>query len=279
MRSYKLWNKLPYAGESKPPTNPEQPFAGSWPLYYLKRSSNGGFQTLAGKPIKLDIKNPNTIRWNHQLRIVQNTLKMLTPKQISIARYWGTGAPTKQFTPVIDRLIDTYGLTASKAARVLAAVQAGINDALVVTWYLKFKWLVARPNQLDHNLATILCTPRHPTYPAGHGVVAGCAATILSYFFPPETERLFDLAHECALSRLYAGVHFLIDNYEGLQLGKQIGHFVIENLKKQHDSTGKPIDIPVLTNRHAELPPPPYKQVIPFNFITKCQSKVRKTFN
>ena len=274
MRSYRLWNELPYAGESKPPTNPEQPFAGSWPLYYLKRNSNGGFRTLGGKPIKLDIKDPNSIRWNHQLRIVQNTLKMLTPKQITIARYWGTGVPTKQFTPVIDRLIDTYGLTASKAARVLAAVHAGINDVMIVTWYLKFAWLVTRPNQLDHNLATVLCTPRHPTYPAGHSTVAGCAETILSYFFPPETNRLIDLAEECSLSRLYAGVHFMVDLFEGLKLGRQIGHIVVNTLKQQRDCLGNPVDIPILTNRHAQLPPPPYKQVIPFQFTTKCQSKL-----
>ena len=114
---YKLWTELPYAGESTPPTNPEQPFAGSWPMYYLKRSNNGGFKDLNGNPITLEIKDPNTIHWNQQLKIVQKTLATLTPKQITIAKYWGTGVPTKQFTPIIDRLIDTYGLTASKADR------------------------------------------------------------------------------------------------------------------------------------------------------------------
>lgn len=274
---YKLWTKLPYAGETMPPTNPEQPLAGSWPMYYLKRSSAGGLADLRGNPIELKIKDPNNIKWDKQLKKVQETLEELTPEQITIAKYWGTGVPTKQITPIIDRLIDTYGFTPSKAARVLAAVHAGINDAGVVTWYLKFKWLVARPNQLDHDLATVLCTPRHPTYPAGHAVVAGCAATILSYFFPPETERLFDLANQCGLSRLYAGVHFPKDISEGHRLGHQIGEIVIENLKNQNDSTGKPIDIPPSTDRHAVMPPPPFTQVIPFNFVGHCQSKVRKT--
>lgn len=277
--NYKLWTELPYAGESSPPTNPEQPFAGSWPMYYLKRSSHGGFETLNGKPIKLAIKNPNEINWNHQLKIVQNIQKMLTPQQIAIAKYWGTGAATKQWAPIIDRLIDTYGLTAAKAARVLAAVHAGINDILVVAWYLKFKWQAARPNQLDHNLATVLCTPRHSTYPAGHSVVAGCASTILSYFFPPEKERLIDLAEQCSLSRLYSGLHFWIDCTEGLRLGRQVGRIVVDKLKKQKDSTGAPIDIPVMTNLHAVMPPPPYTQMIPFNFVKKCTSLVRPTSN
>ena len=275
--NYKLWTELPYAGESSPPTNPEQPFAGSWPTYYLKRSSHGGFETLNGKPIKLAIKNPNDIDWNHQLKIVQNIQKMLTLQQIAIAKYWGTGVPTKQLTPIMDRLIDTYGCTPSKAARILAAVQAGVNDVGVVAWYLKFKWLVARPDQLDHNFATILCTPRHPTYPAGHSVVAGCASTILSYFFPPEKARLIDLAEQCSLSRQYAGVHFLVDGIEGLRLGRQIGHIIVDILKKQKDSTGAPIDIPVLKNLHAVMPPPPFTQMIPFNFVKKCTSKVLPT--
>lgn len=136
--------------------------------------------------------------------IVEQTLENLTPTQIEIARYWGDGPPTKQFTPIIDRLVDTYGFSASRSARVLAAVQAAINDVLAVTWYYKYLWDIARPDQLDQNLASLLCTPKFPTYPAGHAVVAGCAQVLLSYFFPPEAERLKELAEQCALSRLYA---------------------------------------------------------------------------
>lgn len=54
---YKLWTELPYAGESKPPTNPEQPFGGSWPMYYLKRGSDEGFEDLRGNPIQLEVNS------------------------------------------------------------------------------------------------------------------------------------------------------------------------------------------------------------------------------
>lgn len=273
--TYKRWSKLPYAGETEPPTNPEEPLAGSWNMYFLKRDSKGNFLAPNRKLLKLNIKNPNKIDWNNQLKAVHQTLDDIDYYQVDIANYWGTGVATKQITPIIDILIDTYGVSAPRAGRILASVQAGINDAFVVTWHLKYKWDVARPNQLDHNLETITCTPRHPTYPSGHATISGCASTILSYFFPAESTRLEELAEECAISRLYGGVHFPVDNNEGLQLGRQIGHLIINTLKKQKNSNGQPIDIPYTIKKNANLIPPPYEQAIPFDFKKHCTSKTR----
>ncbi len=275
--NYRLWNKYPYAGESEPPKNPEEPLAGSWPLYYFKRSKHF-FTTLQGKKIVLAIENPNKINWEEELKVVKNTLQIIDPHQIEVAKYWGTGVATKQWTPIIDRLIDTYGVSAPRAARILAVVQAGFNDAFIIAWKLKFKWRVARPDQYDDHLATIVCTPRHPAYPSGHAVMSGTAEVILSYFFPGEKERLQELAEENAISRLYAGVHFPSDNTEGLRLGRQLGHIVTQTLKKQKNVKNQPVDIPYKINEHADLMPPPYRQAIPYNFDTKCQSLIIPTY-
>ncbi|NGQ96601.1 vanadium-dependent haloperoxidase [Brevibacillus sp. SYP-B805] len=274
---YPRWSKLPYAGEKKPPTDPVDPLAGSWSTYFIRLDRSGAIRDRNGRRVKLSIRDPNSIRWDEQLKIVQKTLKKLTKQQIRVAKYWGTGVATKQFTPIIDRLIDTYGISPARAARILAAVQAGINDALVVTWFYKYRWDVARPNQLDPKLTTILCTPRFPAYVSGHSAVAGCAQVILSYFFPGESKRLKQLAEECAKSRLYAGVHFPIDNEQGLRVGRQIGKIVVAELRKERNAKSQPIDVPIQENRKAKLPPPPYSQVIPFRFNERCQSKVRKS--
>ncbi|MBD1373022.1 vanadium-dependent haloperoxidase [Hazenella sp. IB182357] len=278
--NYSLWSNLPYAGENSPPTNPEEPLAGSWPLYFLKRRKDH-FEDSKGNKLKL-IKDPNEIDFDQQLQVVQDTVQNITPGQIDIAKYWGTGVATKQWTPIIDRLIDTYNaaelidllVSAPRASRILAAVQAGINDAFVVTWYLKYKLNVARPNQLDNQFKTVLCTPRHPSYPSGHAAVAGCAATILKYFFQGESSRLDQLEEQAALSRLYGGVHFPIDNSEGVRLGREVGNAVIDVLKKQKDSDGNPVDTPFPFSLDPNLPPPPYEQVIPFDFPEFCQSLV-----
>ncbi|MBU4554797.1 MAG: hypothetical protein KKG26_07585 [Firmicutes bacterium] len=107
-----------------------------------------------GNPIAFQIRQPDAgIDFEgEQLEVARRTLKHLTPNQVLIAKYWGTGPPTKQWTPIIDILIDTYGINAPRAARILGAA----------------------------------------------------------------------LAEECTVSRLYAGVHFPIDNEEGLRLGRQL---------------------------------------------------------
>ncbi len=274
--NYSLWSKLPYAGESDPPKNPEEPLAGSWPLFYLKRGKKS-FLTPYGKPIKLNIKNPNLIDWNEELKIVQETLETINPNQIQQAKYWGTGVATKQWTPIIDKLIDTYGVSAPMAGRILATVQASINDTFVVVWNLKYKWNVARPDQLDHDLATFVCTPRHPTYPSGHAAISGTVVAVLSYYFPAEADRLKTLANECATSRLYGGVHFPIDNNQGLKLGKQIGKIIVHKLKRQKNSKNKPVDIPYTVDKNADLQPPPYTQAIPYDFDNHCDSLVIQT--
>lgn len=271
--NYPLWTKLPYAGQEHPPKNPVNPYAGSWPLNYLKQEKHG-FTTLDGEPIKLKLKDPRTIDWKKELKQVQRIVRHLTQEQIRIAKFWAEGPPSKQWTPIADILIDTYNVTPPYAARILAALSAGMNDALVVTWYLKYLALVPRPNQFDPKLATIVCTPNFPAYPSGHSVLSGTAEVILSYFFPTEREGLHQLAEEDALSRLYAGVHFNVDNEEGLRLGRQIGKIVVNQLSKERDAKGKYIDNPYTEHRNAKLFPPPYIQAIPFDFDTKCSSLV-----
>ncbi|MDP5274498.1 vanadium-dependent haloperoxidase [Chengkuizengella axinellae] len=276
--NYLLWNEVPYAGEEFPPTNPEDPYSDSWPMYYYQRCGSKFEVKQTGELVYFTIKHPNYIDWGgSELEAVLETANHLDEDMKKIAKYWGTGVATKQWLPVLDILVDTYGVTAPYAARLESAVLAAANDAFIITWYYKFLWLVARPDQYDQELATCLCTPRHPTYPSGHAAVAGCVANMLKYFFPGEAAKLDELAKQCALSRLYALVHFPIDNDEGLKLGYQVADHIIPILASQRDSTGKPIDVPYTDNLDAALPPfpPEYDQVIPFDFPDNCTSLTR----
>jgi len=273
---YLRWNEHPYAGESKPPRNGEEPLAGSWTMFYLSKSDEGIFKDPDGQKIRLDITHPSRINWDRQLTKVHHVLDHLTEEEINIANYYGTGVATKQWTPIIDKLIDSYGVTAPHGARILAITEAAINDAFIVAWTLKYNWLVARPNQLDPTLETILCTPRHPTYPSGHATVSGCAEEVLSYFFPGARRKIHHEAEMDALSRLYAGVHFPIDNTEGLKLGRQIGKIVTSHVKQELNERNQPIDRPYRARTTTLLSPPEdYSQVIPYDFPTGCQSLVK----
>ena len=127
------WSELPCAGEKRLPS-PEDPAAGSWPTCFLKHDKRGRFLDPEGRPIDFNIRYPDkSIDFaGKQLEIVKNTLDNITEKKIKIAEYWGAGTPTKQWTPIIDKLIDVYNITATRAGRILRAVHGGLNDALVV---------------------------------------------------------------------------------------------------------------------------------------------------
>jgi len=98
-------------------------------------------------------------------------------------------------------------------------------------------------------------SPTHPSYPAGHAVAAGAAATILKAFFnedfvipgplqpnaantmlepyagTPLTvgNELNKLASNISLGRDYAGVHYRSDGIDGLGLGEKVAIAILEN--------------------------------------------------
>jgi PAP2 superfamily len=232
-RDYLRWSQIPYPGEQYPPMNAVTPEAGSWPMFFISRRGQE-FLDPFGQKITWRIKNPNTINWKRELLIVKQTLQNLTPQQVRIAHEWGTGEVSKVVIPIIYNMMETYDLASTKAARFLGFYNAAMNDAFVITWYFKYLWDVARPCQFDKSIIPLLFTPRFPGYPSAHATMAGCSESILSYYFPQESYRINQLMEECAMSRLYAGVHFKVDNDEGLSLGRQLGQIVVNMVKSQN---------------------------------------------
>jgi len=230
--SYRRWKDYPYPGEKEPPKGSSK--AGYWPMFFFSKEKNNNFLDPFHQPVSWRIKDPNNINWDTELFIVEKTLKSLTSKQVQIAQYWGTGELSSKITDIIFNLSQDYKLGSPHVARILGYFHASINDTCVITWFLKYLWDVARPNQYERNLPTVLFTPRFPSYPSAHATIAGCSEILLSYFFPSESTRIKNLMEESAQSRLYAGVHFKIDNDEGLRLGRQIGEIVVKLMKSQN---------------------------------------------
>ncbi|RBW68292.1 vanadium-dependent haloperoxidase [Bacillus taeanensis] len=232
---YKRWSEHPYPGEQVPPRGYPEP--GYWPMFFISRRGSNDFLDPFQQRIHFKIKNPYTIDWEKELVIVKQTLASLTPQQRRIAQYWGTGELTEKITAIIISSAQNNRMGSPHVARVLGCFHAAVNDVCVITWHLKYLFNVARPTQYDRNLPAVLITPRFPAYPSAHATIAGCAEIILSYFFPAESFPIRNLVEETAQSRLYAGVHFKVDNDEGLRLGRQIGEIVVNLLQIQNVST------------------------------------------
>lgn len=110
-------------------------------------------------------------------------------------------------------------------------------------------------------------THRHtyafPSYPSAHGTASAAAMTVLADVFgdefpfamrnavvdiagpmsakigmePPTRSfgRFSEAAMECALSRVYLGIHFRYDSTEGVRLGEEVGGYVVGNALRPVD--------------------------------------------
>lgn len=150
---------------------------------FISRGRDNVFLDPFHQRINWRIKNPEGIDWETELLIVEQTLNSLTPQKIQIAQYWGTGELTEKINTILFSLAGKYKLGSPNVARVLGYLNAALNDTFVITWFFKYHWDVARPNQYDRNLTTVLITPRFPAYPSAHATVAGSAEVILCYIF------------------------------------------------------------------------------------------------
>ncbi|MBU5484616.1 vanadium-dependent haloperoxidase [Clostridium sp. MSJ-11] len=259
------WDKISYP-QNEFTSLGETPSGGSWPLYYFKRSPNGGFTDLNGNDIAFNIKIPDiSMDFSHsELSKVIDISYNLTDAEKTIASYWGAGVPQNQLIPILQTLINAYGVPAVSASRLYSIVSNATNDAMVICWYYKYAFQIPRPVQYDPCFTPYLKTPEHPSYPAGHAVSAGCFAGILSHFFPAEKERLIELAKECSISRLYAGVHYPLDLSEGYNLGLDVANRVLDAIKNDKDSYGTIIDKVYSAPKDVSLMPPPYTQTFKF---------------
>lgn len=237
------WNKLAYKEEPFTSLG-EMPAGGSWPLNYFRRREDGGFETITGEKIAFKIKTPDYFDklWQNQLSIVINACTQITEEEKKMAIYWGKGEPSNQLEPILQTLINTYGLQVVEAFRLHYIVQSALNDAAILCWHFKYAYQIPRPVQYCQGFESFLPTPQHPSYPAGHSVMPACFIKIVSHFFPAEKEKLYQLLEVCSGARLYAGVHYPLDISEGNKLGEDIGEKILKIMGEQSDKYGAWID-------------------------------------
>lgn len=133
-----------------------------------------------------------------------------------------------------------------------------IVDAFISCWDEKYRSNLIRPETLinqhiDESWQPILQTPPFPEYTSGHSVVSGAAGTALTdvfgdnFAFADDTEVAYGLpvrsftsfnaaADEAAISRMYGGIHYRAAVEVGVKQGRDLGKFVIDNLKMTKDS-------------------------------------------
>ncbi len=193
-----------------------------------------------------------------------------TADQTAMALYWNNGAGTA--TPpghlsLMARIVsEQRGNSLEENARLFAALNVAMADALIGCWDAKYEYSYWRPvtgirlagddgNPDTAAVATwtpLIGTPAHPSYVSAHASVSGAAATVLAGFFgtdavaftlpsqnPALPARAFTsfshAAQESADSRLYGGIHWRFDNEVALDLGAAVGEYVLANFQQAAD--------------------------------------------
>jgi membrane-associated phospholipid phosphatase len=119
-------------------------------------------------------------------------------------------------------LEDKLELNPLLAARAYALLGAVGYDAFIASQDGKFAYWYLRPAQLDSSLVPLFPAPNFPSYPSNHSTFSTARAEILAYLFPNRADFIRALGKEAGDSRIWAGIHYDMDNKAGVMLGLNV---------------------------------------------------------
>jgi membrane-associated phospholipid phosphatase len=135
-----------------------------------------------------------------------------------------------------------------RAARAYALIAATQFDAFIASQDGKFTYWYIRPPQLcsygacippdTSGIVPLFSIPNFPSYPSNHSTFSASRSEMLAYLFPTRAAAMRAVAAEAGISRIWAGIHYPIDNVSGLALGKSVAGVFID--WAEHDGSQTP---------------------------------------
>lgn len=197
---------------------------GSWKTWLIA----SGHEFIAPPPPPYD-----SVEWKDQLTVVTSALKNTTPEQVTSIVFWA-GNPSTITPPGIwlvyaNDYMTSHRVDLSKRLFIRSILSMGLADSIITVFNAKYTYWSKRPFMRDPMIHTVMPTPNHPSYPAGHSSISSTAATILSFYFPENKKEWGHLASLASQGRVWGGIHFPIDTQQGLILGKKVGEKILIN--------------------------------------------------
>jgi len=167
-----------------------------------------------------------------ELEQVRKATSQRDQAQLQSAIKWAEASMPGHWNTTAARLVAEQQVDEGWAARVFAVLNTALMDAQIACFEAKYVYSYIRPSQADPAIDVPVELPNFPAYPSGHACISGAAATVLSHYFPASNEALNAEAEEVAVSRLYAGVHYPIDNTIGLEMGRRIAEHALAEFER-----------------------------------------------
>ena len=115
-----------------------------------------------------------------------------------------------------------------RAARAYALEAAVLFDSFIASQDGKFAYWYLRPHQLDGTIVPLFPVPNFPSYPSNHSTFSTARSEVLAYLFPTRADFIRALGKEGGDSRIWAGIHYPMDNVAGVALGRSVAQVFID---------------------------------------------------
>jgi len=188
--------------------------------------------------------------------------KNLTEEQRTIAQYWAddpseTSTPPGHWMEILGNFVKSEDMKLDRAAELYALVATSMNDACITVWHTKFRVNLVRPKtviqeNIEKSWEPYVETPPFAGYTSGHSGFSGAAATIMTGLIgdnlaftdsshveigllPRSFKSFHAAADEAAYSRMWGGIHFAADIFDGVEQGRCVGDYYLQNLKTHAD--------------------------------------------
>jgi hypothetical protein len=109
-----------------------------------------------------------------------------------------------------------------RAARVYALLAMSFFDAFIASQDGKFAYWYIRPHQLEQSIVPLFPVPNFPSYPSNHSTFSATRSEMLAYLFPGHAVEIRAVGKEGGDSRIWAGIHYQIDNEAGVRVGRSV---------------------------------------------------------
>lgn len=114
-----------------------------------------------------------------------------------------------------------------------------VGAAAGLTSLLKSSFDRVRPALADPGIEALVPTPDSASFPSGHAATAFAAAIAVGAFYPRLRWPLLGLAAVVGLSRIYLGVHYVLDVLAGAALGLALGLLVVWAVRRLSEWRGR----------------------------------------
>ena len=115
-----------------------------------------------------------------------------------------------------------------RVARIYALIAGSFYDAFIASNDGKFAYWLIRPHQYDSGIVPLFPVPNFPSYPSNHSTLSTARAEIVAHLFPGRADQIRALGQEAGDSRIWAGIHFPVDNVAGVNLGRSVADLFIQ---------------------------------------------------